>query len=122
MTLYLSLWRGLIPAPCRLRTNSVQPGEGMLKRVIAEAAADHGVHASDVEGERRDSQTCLVRDDAAYRMRLLGASYPRIGAALGGRDHTTIMAAVKRQRNRVAGYTLPDGRGRPPTTEGAECQ
>jgi chromosomal replication initiator protein len=48
-------------------------------------------------GRRRDREAARPRMVAMYLMRkLCGASYPQIGMALGGRDHSTVMSAVRR--------------------------
>lgn len=105
MKLYLSLWRGLIPVQPRIHIGTAQPGAGTLRRVVIETAIDHGVSVEDITGGARDRAAVLARDDAAYRMRLLDASTTMIAKALGGRNHTTILVALKRQTMRLSGRT-----------------
>lgn len=54
----------------------------------------YGVSLEDLVGSRRDSKLVVPRHMAMYLSReMLGSSYPSIGKAFGGRDHTTIMNA-----------------------------
>jgi chromosomal replication initiator protein len=54
-----------------------------------------GVAVSELDGYRRSSaRTRQLAMWAMYRM--TNASYPQIGRAMGGRDHTTIMHGVAR--------------------------
>jgi chromosomal replication initiator protein len=52
----------------------------------------YGIRLEDLLGSCRDSKLVLPRHIGMYLCReLLGASFPNIGKAFGGRDHTTIM-------------------------------
>ena len=44
-----------------------------------------------------------ARRDVCIRLKELGWSYPAIGRALGGRDHTSIMSMVKDTRKKKPG-------------------
>lgn len=49
-----------------------------------------------IRGERRSRELVMIRQAVAYwAARRTALSYPKIGGFLGGRDHTTIMHAVK---------------------------
>jgi len=54
----------------------------------------HRITVDQLVGQRRHRAFVQARHEAAARLRQLGRSFPEIGRALGGRDHTTIMYAV----------------------------
>jgi len=61
----------------------------------------YGVRIEDLLGPRRESKLVIPRHTAMYLCReLLGSSFPGIGKAFGGRDHTTVMNAYKNIRKR----------------------
>ena len=64
--------------------------------LVAIAEAAH-VHLGSLSGGRRYGSIVKTRFVAAWMLRsCLGLSYPAIGRALGGRDHTTAMNACLR--------------------------
>ena len=66
-------------------------------QIIERVATLFSVEPSELKGPKRDRGIVLPRQIAMYLMREeLGLSYPRIGAELGGRDHTTAMHAVSK--------------------------
>lgn len=50
-----------------------------------------GYSVVDLRSRSRHREHVLVRVQIAKELRALGHSYPAIGKALGGRDHTTVM-------------------------------
>lgn len=80
------------------------------------AAARFGTTVEIVKGPSRFREHIEPRHVAAYAARLCGASYPTIGRALGGRDHTTAINAVARvgenARLRAIGTQIADAVGR----------
>jgi len=63
-----------------------------LSDIIVTVAAYFGLEADDVKGRSRAARVSEPRQIAMYLMREeTDASYPAIGNALGGRDHTTIL-------------------------------
>ncbi len=57
----------------------------------------YGFTRVELRAERRDSNTVYARHVAMYlAKRLTQRSYPDIGRRFGGKDHTTVMHAVKR--------------------------
>ena len=72
--------------------------EGILK-----ATAQHfDVKIPDLKSSKRARAIALPRQIAMYLCRkLTSASYPEIGRALGGRDHTTAINAFKRVSERL---------------------
>ncbi len=65
---------------------------------IVEAVAHHfGVEVEALRGRSRSRAVARPRQIAMYLMREeTGASLPQIGAALGGRDHTTVLYGCER--------------------------
>jgi chromosomal replication initiator protein len=80
------------------------PREPMLKRektirqIQLEECAKAGISLDEMLGVRRGRKVARPRQVAMARCRkeLQGISLPRIGLAFGGRDHTTVMHAVRR--------------------------
>lgn len=64
--------------------------------LILKTVADYfQLHVSDIRSQRRHRGVSLPRQIAAYLMRKhTGASLQAIGQALGGRSHTTVLAAL----------------------------
>lgn len=71
---------------------------------ILKATATHfDVKIQDLKSSKRARAIALPRQVAMYLCRkLTSASYPEIGRALGGRDHTTAINAFKRVSERLA--------------------
>ena len=67
-------------------------------RDIMEAVARQcGLHADDLASDKRHPRLVLARQIAMYVCRRnLGLSYPELGRAFGGRDHSTVIHAVKK--------------------------
>jgi chromosomal replication initiator protein len=60
--------------------------------ILATVAAYHGLRVDDLTGPRRPRNIAIARQVAMYLSReLTDMSFPQIGQALGGRDHTTVM-------------------------------
>jgi chromosomal replication initiator protein len=65
------------------------------KTVIERVAAYYDLQTADIIGARRDKEIVLPRQVSMYLMRHdLAMSFPKIAAAVGGRDHTTAMHSV----------------------------
>jgi chromosomal replication initiator protein len=69
---------------------------------IMKAVADHySIKISDLRSERKHKVVALPRQVAMYLMRgMTRCSLPEIGLRFGGRDHTTVMYAVKKIEKR----------------------
>ncbi len=79
---------GLLNSPMR----KLQPEE-----ILQEVASFYGLRVGDITGKRRQRQVAEARQVAMFLTReLLGLSYPQIGEIFGGKNHTTVMAAVKK--------------------------
>lgn len=88
----------------------VNPVSGDLTtRVVIKKVADYfGVEVGDILGKKRLQELVHPRQIVMYLLReKLDLSYPQIGEALGGKDHTTIMHGVaKIERNIKTNPTL----------------
>jgi chromosomal replication initiator protein len=71
-----------------------------ILKAVAEA---YGVKVSDLRSDRKHKVIALPRQVAMYLMRsLTRCSLPDIGLRFGGRDHTTVMYAVKKIEKKAA--------------------
>ncbi len=79
------------------KTSRLTPG-----RIIAAVAQQFQVPEAELCGPRRTRQLALPRQVAMYLIREeTDESLPRIGQALGGRDHTTVMYGYDRISDRL---------------------
>lgn len=84
--------RDILPAKSRLTC------DGIMRAV----AAHFDVKLQDMKGTKRARAIALPRQIAMYLCRKhTTASYPEIGRALGGRDHTTVINAYRRIGERL---------------------
>ena len=74
--------------------------------MIVSTAGAFGVTFEMVLGRSRTFTVCRARDAVMTKLREQGLSYPEIGTLLG-RDHTTVMAGVRRFEER-AKKPIPD--------------
>lgn len=71
--------------------------------VVEEVAREFGVSVEQLCGLSRRREVVQARHVAMYVLREnRGLSFPLIGRALGGRDHTTVLRAVERMRTSIA--------------------
>lgn len=61
-----------------------------------------GFSPVDVRGRCRERKFVKVRVQLAMELRDIGHSFPKIGHALGGRDHTTVMWYLGKIKRRPA--------------------
>jgi chromosomal replication initiator protein len=74
------------------RRTSVEPAE-----VVSKVASAFGVTIQNMIGPDRRQEIVLPRQIAMYLLRVeANCSLPKIGEALGGRDHTTVMYACQK--------------------------
>ncbi len=67
------------------------------KTIIDRVAAYFDLQPSEITGSKRDKEIVVPRQVTMYLMREeLGLSFPKIAAAIGGRDHTTAMHSVSK--------------------------
>jgi chromosomal replication initiator protein len=87
-------------------TSSGRDVAGIVKRV----AAAFGVTAKELLGPSRLRRVMVPRQVAMYLARgLCGLSLPRLGAAFGGRDHTTVLHACRKVEADMAGDDMLAG-------------
>ena len=74
------------------------PSRNVTAEVIQRVTAQHfGLKLADLKGDKRHRSVVVPRMVAVYLTRKhTGASYPEIGRAFGGRDHSTIIHACHR--------------------------
>lgn len=73
------------------------------RKVIKEVAQKRGLTVIDILSERRDYKTVHARHEVFYRLRTeTPMSLPRIGRRIGGVDHTTVLAGIKKHMERAA--------------------
>lgn len=84
-----------------LRRTPLQPPSA--RRVIAAAARQHGLVPDDLIGPSRRRGVSGPRAIAMFVLRMIsGRSLHAIGRSFGGRDHTTVMHAVRLVSERMA--------------------
>ena len=83
-------------------------GKDLLRQIAREVGARYGVSVEDITGESRLRPIVHARQEVAWRLYSArhpsGArrfSMPQIGAWLGGRDHTTILHAIRSYEKRT---------------------
>lgn len=71
--------------------------------VVAAVALETGVPAREITGGQRHGPLLRARFMSAWlARRLTGHSLPVIGRAMGGRDHTSILSALRRMEGMLA--------------------
>ena len=75
-----------------------EPPKNLRIELIQKIVADHfKIKISDLKSKRRQRALTLPRQIAMYLSRILTkSSFPEIGEKFGGKDHTTIMHAVRK--------------------------
>jgi hypothetical protein len=80
-----------VPAPDAIATPATRS-----RAIISAVARKHGLATSDLTGTCRSHRFVLARHEAIWSVKqATKLSTPEIGRLFGGRDHTTIMYAVK---------------------------
>lgn len=79
--------------------------------VVREVAQKHGLKERDLIGHCRRRSVAWPRQEVYFRVftECAHVSYPESGRRLGGRDHTTVYAGVKRYCQRL-GITYADAK------------
>jgi hypothetical protein len=70
------------------------------RRLIRDVLAPHGLTWADVAGRNAKARYVRARTDIYVALRERGWSYPKIGALVGGRDHTSVINSVQRHYRR----------------------
>jgi len=90
-------------------------GPVSTERIVDAVANYFGVTTHAVMGSGREKPVCLARSMAMHLARQhTGMSYPEIGRALGGKNHSTVIAACQRVEALIAAgellcWMMPDG-------------
>ncbi len=78
------------------------PPELSSEEILKAVADYYNLTVKDLRGARRTRRIALPRQIAMYLIREeTDASYPQIGAQLGGRDHTTILYGYERINSQI---------------------
>ena len=79
------------------------PVAATLDRILAAVAARFGLRPADLVGKRRDREASTARGLALLlARRLAGHRLQELGGMVGGRDHTTVLHALKATEERLA--------------------
>lgn len=89
-------WQYPVTFSVAVKSGKREPGAAT--RIIEEVAEKWGLKAKDLTSQSRARYLAWARFEAAYRLRTEcpWLSLPMIGLRLGGRDHTSILNAVRR--------------------------
>lgn len=69
----------------------------IAKRVLREAAAEHGFTVAEITGASRRAPLAFARQIAIWRIaKMTNLSMPHIGMIVGGKDHTTVLHSIRR--------------------------
>lgn len=71
-----------------------------ITRIIMSVADEYSVPAYQITGPSRAEVYAIPRQEVMRRAMDAGYSSTRIGRALGGRDHTTVLHGARRARDR----------------------
>ena len=73
------------------------------KAIIRDVCAKHGISLNELMSRRRFKAICAARHECFYRLKNETAlSLPQVGRVMGGFDHTTVLAGVRRHEKRMA--------------------
>lgn len=96
------------------RVVEVRPAsEASIASIIRRVAAAHGLTPRDLMCDSRHPRLVAARHEAMFEAaRATRASYPVIGRVFGGRDHSTVISAIRKHARRHGlvpprGVTLP---------------
>jgi len=82
-----------------------------VKNIIKETAEYFDISTLDIVSKKRKQEIALARQVAMYLIReLTEISYPKIGDAFGGRDHTTVMHSCKKIEKQIKENTEMAGK------------
>jgi chromosomal replication initiator protein len=91
-----------------------QPVPVTIEKIITEVSRTFGSSYQDIISKKSDGVTSKARHAAMYIIReVLGLSMKNIGSEFGGKDHTTVLYAIKKiksemQKNAVLKATIQD--------------
>lgn len=78
--------------------------DSRARGIITEVAEEHGVAVEDILGDGRTNRVVAARHHAAYEIKRQcpNMTLPQIGRALGGKDHTSALNAIRRWPEKAA--------------------
>jgi hypothetical protein len=89
--------RLVLPPETKLDTPNDPYPITRIQKLLKEIADKHCITVMDIKGASRKNKPILARREACYRLRTeLNMSFTKVGWAVGYRDHTTILNAVRR--------------------------
>ena len=90
-----------LPPPASPVNGDSRPGRPPgCREILGEVARGLNLRPEDILGGKRRPDLVLARQVAMYLCRQkLGLSYPELGRAFGGRDHSTVIHACKSVEN-----------------------
>lgn len=72
------------------------------KSIVREVSEKHGVPIIDILSDRRNVPFVRARHECFFRLsKETTLSLPQIGKRLGGKDHTTVLAGIRRHQERM---------------------
>ena len=100
-----SLWKGpLVVVDGEVIPHVVfAPTKPSWRQIARAVASKHDLTLDDITGPSRTANVVKARHEAMYRVRRETThSLPKIGRLFGGRDHPTVMNALRRHKERQA--------------------
>jgi hypothetical protein len=82
----------------KCRADAYAPCAAEMAAICRDVADKHSAPEWALRGRARDDRTCDARAEAIARCRQRGIPLTVIGEFFGGRDHTTVMAAIERHK------------------------
>jgi chromosomal replication initiator protein len=80
--------------------NDDQPEPVTIKNIISEVSRTYAVSAEDILSKKHDAPFSFARQVAMYVVReVTQMSVVQIGAAFGGRDHSTVVYGIQKMKN-----------------------
>lgn len=93
----MTLVENLLPSPWPRRDPTHKAGFITMDMILSAVGAEFGVSVDDIKGARRTMEFVVPRRAAVYlAKRLTRHSSIMVGSLLGGRDHTSVLAAEQR--------------------------
>jgi chromosomal replication initiator protein len=90
-----------------LRERTVARGPVPVEKIVAVVAGHFAITAEAIMGSSREKIVSIARAAAMHLARQhTGMSFPEIGRALGGKNHSTVIAACQRIEGMISGGRL----------------
>jgi len=94
------MWKDERVAP----VDATEPPALTIREIADQVAQKHGVTVLEMRSVRRAAHLVDARYEAFWRCyRETDKSLPQIGAAFGGRDHTTVMHGIRKHEKMLEG-------------------